>query len=128
MPKHIKKLSSEDELESFSKFVSSGTQKLLRGYAKSHNFEINDLLLKYIKELVKSALIDVVMKYENENVIRTQQEIYELTYSDYQTFKFKLTSEIADAFGKVMSSFGNSPIDFYCEIAPMPDPINKEPV
>jgi len=127
MSKKLKKVTNEEWLDEFSSFVGRETQKLLRGYAKSHDQTAEDLLARYLNHLIKNTLVDIVTKYEKESVIRTQEELYELTYKDYKAFKFKLESEMADAFTQVMSKFSGKSLDYYCEISLMPDPINTEP-
>ena len=49
-----------------------------------------------------------------------------LVMSDYNDFKIKIQNSIALGFQDAMSQWSGKSVEFYCQIKPVPEPINKQ--
>lgn len=127
MTKKLKPLTNEEWLDDFSGYVGRETQKLLKGYAESHSQPAEHLVSRYVRYLLTATVTEILRRHEKELETKGQQQVYQETYNEYKNFKHRLETDVADAFSTAMKEFSKNGPDFYCEIAVMPEPINREP-
>lgn len=76
----------------------------------------------YIQALVYHVLTDMPGK---DKATKTEQ--YEYVQSNFMTLKYQLQGSICEGFERAIEAFSNMHIEYYCQINPVPEPINKEP-
>lgn len=128
MTKKLRLLTKDEWLNDFSAFVGKETQKLLKGYAKTHEQPAEALVNRYIKYLISATLTEVLGQYHEHADTMTKEEAFKKTFQAYKNFKHTLETEIADAFTEASANISKNAPEYYCEIAIMPEPINTKPV
>jgi len=111
--------------------------KQLTGEVLSYMLEVEQLKGVEVSKLVANAFVDnfiaaLVYRYLTERPPgatpkTTNKEALEHVKKNFVTIKVEMQDAVAMAFQKAMSAFSGKDMEYYCEIKPMPEAINKHP-
>lgn len=71
----------------------------------------------YIKAMVDGSLRDKIPT-------KSKEERYQAIKDSFEKTKFSIQEAIAIAFQTSMRNHANTPVEYYCQIKPVPEPVN----
>lgn len=111
----------------FGEELAARTLSLIKASLPQKDDEIKKLAQqKFLKSYVETIILESLGKHV-ANVELSQKELEKKTEDELLDIKLQIQGSIEAAFESAMSSFTGYSIDYYCQIKPVPEPINKEP-
>ena len=118
-------LSIEEQVDDFAGAISDNTVEMLFTQGNgigtnTTNLLINSFLFYYLHKV----LLDTLMHRAKG---LTPEEAYKNVSKDFLEMKSSIQETIGQSFHSALSTFSGRPVDYYCQINIVPDPINKLP-
>ena len=105
----------------FVDYLSEETFKLLEG--KSRNVSVQrDLATRYISSFLASVIIERLNELPEGEFTERQQ--YDFTAANFSEVKADVQNAVATAFEEALSAFAGKPVQYYCQVKPVPEPLN----
>lgn len=112
---------SKEITEEILKIVDREQDSLGREFALSL---ISTFMATFISAVVYQALSEEVKNSKNEV---DKKKTYDKVYKNLSDMKEGMQDAIAAGFQGAMSTFSGKPIEYYCQIKTIPEPMNKKP-
>lgn len=100
--------------------------KLIKLYSKIKDpAKVRKILTIFMKKYVEIVVLDALQETPS-GITFTKQELYNFTSKNFASVKYELQNDIAEGFSKALSKYSGMHVDYYCQLIPTPEPINKE--
>lgn len=107
------------------------TSEVLSYMVEVENEKGRDISGLVINEFVANFIAAVVYRHLTErppgDKPKSNKEVLEFVKKNFLTVKIEMQDAVAMGFQKSMTAFANKEMEYYCEIKPMPEAINKKP-
>lgn len=119
--KHIKVI---DQTEEYGEFISRETHKLLKTITGTTGSNRKILSAKFLKDFTKRLVLDSLMEHTTKSL--SEQEAFTLTKQSFSDIKSSIQQEISAGFEDAFYEYTGRKVEYYCQILPVPEAINKE--
>lgn len=114
---------SELEVEQFAHFLTADTMGFINQNAVGVELEAAlHFLSMFVGHLVYQALTN-----KPDTAGYSQEEEVDYAFKSYKNMKENIEGALAMGFKGAMETFSGKNSDFYCQVTPVPAPINKRP-
>lgn len=119
-----KKITVDAWAEEFSKYISEESFKMLIVGARAKGPQALDKVLsKFIARIIGMTIYDALKNAPNGAA--NQEEAYERSLKEFKSTKIRMQEAVALGFQSALKSYSNRDIEYYCSIAPVPEPLSK---
>jgi hypothetical protein len=110
-------------LEEMSEFIARESYNLIKltGDPKGSSKKLSSMFIRYF---VSKMVLDSLTEYKKKKL--DGKEAYDFTKKNFSEMKDELQLEIAKGFEIGFLKYSGKDIEYYCQVKPVPEPINKE--
>ena len=110
--------------DEIGKLSARESVKLFTSYSKVKGEKVVDILLyKFVEHFIYEMIIRSLMAYKEKGL--SNKEAYTFTKGYFGETKHNIQTAIASGFEKAFMEYTNQPVEYYCQIIPVGEPINK---
>jgi len=62
---------------------------------------------------------------ERDKSLKTKEEMLNFAMKNFAALKVSIQESVAAGFQGAVSTFSGQQVDYYCQVKPIPEPINK---
>lgn len=116
----------KEAVETFAKHLASENMKLMKARGGKYQRDVQTLLMvTFINKMAELMLTDILEEKPKELI--DKQEVEKYIGENYIIARQMLQEGLADAFGTALSDYSGRKAEYYCQIRPVPSPLNKLP-
>lgn len=124
--KYIKTLDLNEWVDNFSTFMADEALKMLRAQGHKKGPEVfKALVIHFLARVMTSTIYDVLLERPADKM--SKKELIEYNKKAFSDFKENMQEAVAMSFGTAMEHYSGKKIEYYCQVRPVPEPLNKEP-
>jgi len=109
--------------DEFSQMLVDETFKLLDAQTKNGKAATKEVASIFVARFTGVLLYRTLT---DSNDIKDKNELYLHTSKNFSDLKSKLQDAVAAGFSGAMSKFTKKHVEYYCQVKPVPEPINKK--
>lgn len=113
--------------EQFVKPLAEENMKIIKAQTKQLPKSLKkELLTAFIYHYVNGLLAEALTDYPKVGI--SEKKAYDIVSRNFTDVKNGIQEEIANAFQEAMRAHTGKVLDYYCQISPVGEAINKEPI
>jgi len=121
---HISRMSKVDKSDQLALELVTETFKLIDGQGGVASTQVAvNFLARFAGTLVYRSL-----KQQAPTTCKTPEEMVQFTGRNFAGMKVCVQEAISAAFSGAMKTYAGQDIEYYCQVKPVPEPLNKEPI
>jgi hypothetical protein len=115
----------EKSINDYASTMATETLKIFKekGAKKGVAGQITALYLTYF---IEALVLEALGRYADEEML-TEKERYTYTRENFINAKTVIQNAVASGFEQAFTLHGEGNFEYYCVVAPTPEPLNKEP-
>lgn len=111
-------------IDNYSTFMADEALKLLQAQGEKKGPEVHRaLLIHFLARVLTNAVFNVLHERPKSETA-TKKEILEHNKKNFSEFKEQVQDMVALSFQTAMSHYGGKTMEYYCQIRPVPEPVN----
>lgn len=114
-----------DTTNEFAQILVDSTFKLIEGRCKTVK-QTNHVTTVFIARFMGTLLYKSLT--HKPDTVLSKEQLVKFTTNNFSEMKTSVQEAIAAAFSGAMHTFTKIPIEYYCQVKPVPPAINKEPI
>lgn len=113
--------------EQMSKHMVTEVLQFLEKQKQDHGIEVSKQLSISFLACVLGALIMQVLNEKPKKKGYTGTELYNFTSKNFATYKLEIQDAVAAGFQGAFNTFSGRTVEYYCQVKPVSEPVNKRP-
>jgi hypothetical protein len=124
MSKDLKVLDLNQWIDSFSAFMAEETLKILRANSEKRGPEVGRALcIHFLSRVLANTVLDTLNTRKES--AKTEEEQYNYSKKLFLDLKLQVQDAVALSFQTALGHFTGRQVEYYCQIKPIPEPLNK---
>lgn len=120
-----KLLSLDEAVKDAAENLVNENVRILNTYTATLGAErTNIVALTFLKGLVATLLYKVLK--QNPGPLYSKEEVHDLVQKEFGEMKLNVQDAVSGGFQHAMSMWSGMHVEYYCQVRPVPEPLNKK--
>ncbi len=123
MPRVPQKKNLQEYSEGLAQAITDDVYKVIDNSAGGNRYTENYLVAMFVSRLIGEMVHRTLAERSTLNISHKDQE--DLMMKNMSELKMAVQNAVAAGFQNAMSNFLGRPVEYYCQIKPVPEPVSN---